>query len=75
MTDWLYGMKTNCTCGLVSSSHVSGVTNLLDDIKTKVTSGEMNVSDIAIGSPTEVELMVHITKDGSKWISDSAQER
>jgi len=75
MTDWLYGMKTNGTCGLVSTSHISGVTNPLDDIKAKVTAGAMNVSDIAIGSPTEVELMVHINREGSKWISDSAQER
>ncbi len=68
-------MKANGSCGLVSTDIISEVVNPIDDIKAKVTAGTMNVSDITIGSPTEVELMVHVRRDGSKWVSDNVHDR
>ena len=72
--EWLNGMKTDGSFGHFKSEFVTEILNPVDDIRAKLASGQTSVSDIVIGSPTHVDHMTHYNKDGSKWVSESADE-
>lgn len=62
------------TIGHLRSDFVSELISPLDDIKAKVAAGRA-VEDVTIGSPTHVDHMVHYFHDGSKWVSENANDR
>ena len=68
---WIYGMKNGGICGLFKSDYVSAHTTPLDDIKAKLASGEVSARNVSISSPTDVDHMMHVGHDGTKWISEN----
>lgn len=67
-------MKMDGAVGHFRSDFVSELITPLDDIRAKVASGLTSVSDLSIGSPTHVDHMIHYYHDGSKWVSENAQD-
>ena len=70
--EWICGMKTGGSFGHFKPEYVTEVINPIADIRAKVAAGEANVSELSIGSPTDVDHMVHYSRDGTKWATEGA---
>ena len=57
--------------GHFKSEFVHDVIAPLDDIRASVEAGK-RVSQLSIGSPTDVDHMFHVNADGTKWTSEDA---
>ena len=68
-------MNSGGACGLLNSDYVSDIVAPLDDIKAKVASGKVSVSNICIGNPKDIDHVMHIKRDGTKWFSENAKDR
>ncbi len=57
--------------GHFKSEFVNDVLSPLDDLRASVGAGK-RVSELSIGSPTDVDHVFHVNPDGTKWISEDA---
>ena len=60
--------------GHFKADFVHDVIAPLDDIRASVGAGK-RVSQISIGSPTDMDHMIHYKPDGTKWVSENAHVR